>query len=195
MEINVLARQGPWHQARRGYGLEGTCCTARVTPPACSAVPDPARDITESGPFSPRPLDAGPEAAELQLRCHQIRHWFVTQALNDIHQHARSEEDLQNLRSSLRELMAWKSDMLPVYDQAIRRHDLTELAHRIHARIEREHQDDCARCSQPVSRHELLSESHRTLEEMLGSCPRDLAMPSCSRAAATHHTCRTRSST
>lgn len=106
-------------------------------------------------------------AAGLQVRCHQVRHWFVTQALNDIHQRARSAEELQSLRGALRELMAWTSDMLPIYDQAIRRHNLPELAHRIHARIEREHRHDRARRSQPAPRPESLTESQQMLDEML----------------------------
>ncbi|WP_136253676.1 site-specific integrase [Onishia niordana] len=106
-------------------------------------------------------------AAGLQLRCHQVRHWFVTQALNEIHQRAGSAEELQTLRSSLFELMAWKSDMLPVYDQAMRRHDLPELAHRIHAHIEREQQHNRALRSHLAPRPEMVTESQRMLEEML----------------------------
>ncbi|MGC3875015.1 tyrosine-type recombinase/integrase [Halomonas sp. GXIMD04776] len=106
-------------------------------------------------------------AAGLQVRCHQVRHWFVTQALNDIHQRARSAEELQSLRGALRELMAWTSDMLPIYDQAIRRHNLPELAHHIHARIEREHRRDRARRSQPDPRPESITESQQMLDEML----------------------------
>jgi ABC-type oligopeptide transport system substrate-binding subunit len=60
-------------------------------------------------------------------------------ALNDIHKRAKTDEELQNLRSELRELMAWRSDMLPIYDQAMRRLDIPNLASNIHKRIEAEH--------------------------------------------------------
>src|SRR3546814_5391649 len=50
--------------------------------------------------------------SQLKLRLHQVRHWFVTIALNELHQRATSDEELQRLRSDFRELMAWKSDML-----------------------------------------------------------------------------------
>ncbi len=77
-------------------------------------------------------------AAGISLRCHQVRHWFVTQALSAIHAGARSEAQLLWDRGAFRELMAWKSDMLPVYDQAVRRHDLPGTAARVHAWIDRE---------------------------------------------------------
>ena len=76
--------------------------------------------------------------AGIALRCHQVRHWFVTQALSAIHAGARSEAQLLRDRGAFRELMAWKSDMLPVYDQAVRRHDLPGTAARVHAWIDRE---------------------------------------------------------
>lgn len=77
-------------------------------------------------------------AAGIAMRCHQVRHWFVTQALSAIHAGARSEVQLLRDREAFRELMAWKSDMLPVYDQAVRRHDLPGTAARVHAWIDRE---------------------------------------------------------
>jgi len=77
-------------------------------------------------------------AAGIGLRCHQVRHWFVTQALSAIQAGARSEAQLLRDRAAFRELMAWKSDMLPVYDQAVRRHDLPGTAARVHAWIDRE---------------------------------------------------------
>ena len=65
--------------------------------------------------------------------------------------------------------MAWKTDMLPVYDQAIHRHNLPALASRIHARIEEAHQtsveDLAARRSDPVAATP--SASELMLEEML----------------------------
>ena len=76
--------------------------------------------------------------AGISLRCHQVRHWFVAQALSAIHAEARSEAQLVRDREAFRELMAWKSDMLPVYDQAVRRHDLPGTAVRVHAWIDRE---------------------------------------------------------
>ena len=76
--------------------------------------------------------------AGIALRCHQVRHWFVTQALSAIHAGAQSEAQLLRDREAFRELMAWKSDMLPVYDQAVRRHDLPGTAASVHAWIDRE---------------------------------------------------------
>jgi len=83
--------------------------------------------------WTPALRDAG-----IALRCHQVWHWFVTQALSAIHAGARSEAQLLRDRGAFRELMAWKSDMLPVYDQAVRRHDLPGTAARVHAWIDRE---------------------------------------------------------
>lgn len=77
-------------------------------------------------------------AAGIKLRPHQVRHWYVTQALNTFAATARSEAELARLRDSLRELMKWRTNMLPVYDQAIRRHDLPSTAARVHAYIERQ---------------------------------------------------------
>lgn len=76
-------------------------------------------------------------AGGIMLRCHQVRHWFVTQALRALQDGASSEAQLLRDRQAFRELMAWKSDMLPVYDQAVRRHDLPLTAGRIHAWIDR----------------------------------------------------------
>jgi|TARA_R110000796_G_scaffold229731_1_gene347204 integrase len=106
----------------------------------------------------------------LQLRCHQVRHWFVTMALNDVHKRSRSEEELQNSRGAIRELMAWKTDMLPTYDQAIRRHNLPELAHHIHVRMEQEHSAALARKKKQSATKgtALKTASQQMLEEMLG---------------------------
>lgn len=63
-------------------------------------------------------------AAGINIRPHQVRHWFVTMALNEIHRSAGSEADLLQKRNALQALMGWRSDMLPAYDQARQRHDL-----------------------------------------------------------------------
>jgi len=75
-------------------------------------------------------------ASGIRIRPHQVRHWFVTTALKEIEARSRSPEELQTERAALRQLMAWKSDMLPIYDQAIRKNSLPTLAARIHAQIE-----------------------------------------------------------
>jgi integrase len=113
------------------------------------------------------------ESAGLKIRLHQVRHWFVTMALNDIHRRATSDENLLHLRSELRELMAWRTDMLPTYDQAVRRHNLPELANAIHLRLEIEHEralarikaDEALKGGKPVS--EIRSVSQSLLDEML----------------------------
>lgn len=78
------------------------------------------------------------QAAGIKLRPHQVRHWHVTQALNTFAATAKSEAELAQLRQGFREGMGWRSDMLPVYDQARRRHDLPRIMARVHARIEQQ---------------------------------------------------------
>ncbi len=113
-------------------------------------------------------------AAGIALRCHQVRHWFVTQALSAIQAGARSEAQLLQDRAAFRELMAWKSDMLPVYDQAVRRHDLPGTAARVHAWIDRESSQARDREDAETVRNEpgparpMPSEAATLLEDMLG---------------------------
>jgi hypothetical protein len=113
-------------------------------------------------------------AAGIALRCHQVRHWFVTQALSAIEASARSEAQLMHDRQAFRELMAWRADMLPVYDQAIRRHDLPRTAARIHAWIDRQGRrpsartDAEARRRAPMPTRPVSSEAAAMLDEMLG---------------------------
>ena len=115
------------------------------------------------------------QAAGIKLRCHQVRHWYVTQALNTFADSARSEAELARLRQSFREMMNWRSDMLPVYDQAIRRHDLPRTAARIHTWIDRQsRRRRAARKEGGSGRREAVpvgpasSEAAAMLEEMLG---------------------------
>lgn len=114
------------------------------------------------------------QAAGIKLRCHQVRHWFVTRGLSAIEADAESEEQLKRDRQTFRELMGWKSDMLPVYDQAIRRHDLPRLAARVHASIERRGRRRPARKGAetgrraPATTGPASSETAAMLEEMLG---------------------------
>lgn len=82
--------------------------------------------------------DPALQAAGIKLRPHQVRHWHVTQALNIFAATAQSEADLARLRQGFREGMKWRTDMLPVYDQAIRRHDLPRIMARVHDRIDRQ---------------------------------------------------------
>lgn len=113
-------------------------------------------------------------AAGIALRCHQVRHWFVTQALSAIEASARSEAQLMHDRQAFRELMAWRADMLPVYDQAIRRHDLPRTAARIHAWIDRQGRRPSARTGAearrraPMPTRPVSSEAAAMLDEMLG---------------------------
>jgi len=113
-------------------------------------------------------------AAGIALRCHQVRHWFVTQALSAIEAGARSEAQLVRDRQAFRELMAWRTDMLPVYDQAIRRHDLPRTAARIHAWIDRRgrqattRKEDGAGMRETVPVDPASSEAATMLDEMLG---------------------------
>jgi integrase len=110
-------------------------------------------------------------SSKIKLRPHQVRHWFVTSALNDIHRRATSSEELQSLRSGLKALMAWRSDMLPVYDQAARRHNLPELANLIHLRVEEEHQLALETVKNPSNLDQVIkpkSYSQEMLDEMLG---------------------------
>ncbi len=113
-------------------------------------------------------------ASGIALRCHQVRHWFVTQALSALATGARSEAQLVHDRQAFRELMAWRTDMLPVYDQAIRRHDLPRTAARIHAWIDRRGRRPSA-CKEAGSRRRETtpvgpapSEAAAMLDEMLG---------------------------
>lgn len=101
-----------------------------------------------------------------------MRHWYVTQALSAIEACARSEAQRVRDRQAFRELMAWKTDMLPVYDQAIRRHDLPRTAARIHAWIDRRGRRPSARKDAGAGRRAptdpAASEAAAMLEEMLG---------------------------
>lgn len=114
------------------------------------------------------------QAAGIKLRCHQVRHWYVTQALSALAAGARSEAQLVRDRQAFRELMAWRSDMLPIYDQAIRRHDLPRTAARIHAWIDRQGRRPAARKEGGPGRHEAVpvgpasSEAAAMLDDMLG---------------------------
>lgn len=87
---------------------------------------------------------------------------------------SRSEAQLVRDRQAFRELMAWRSDMLPVYDQAIRRHDLPRTAARIHAWIDRRGRRPIARKEGGPGTREAVplgpasSEAAAMLEEMLG---------------------------
>lgn len=87
--------------------------------------------------WSPALEDAG-----LRLRPHQIRHWFVTTALNDFQARGESEEAIARMRIDFRSLMGWKSDMLPTYDQAINKHNIPDLARKIHEIIEQKHKTE-----------------------------------------------------
>ena len=113
-------------------------------------------------------------ASGIVLRCHQVRHWFVTQALSALAAGARSEAQLVHDRQAFRELMAWRTDMLPVYDQAIRRHDLPRTAARIHAWIDRRGRRPSAGKEAGSRRRETTpvvpapSEAAAMLDEMLG---------------------------
>lgn len=113
-------------------------------------------------------------ASGIALRCHQVRHWFVTQALSALAAGARSDAQLVHDRQAFRELMAWRTDMLPVYDQAIRRHDLPRTAARIHAWIDRRGRRPAARWEGGSGTRETVplgpasSEAATMLDEMLG---------------------------
>ncbi|WP_455811093.1 hypothetical protein [Pseudomonas graminis] len=107
-------------------------------------------------------------AAGLNIRAHQVRHWFVTMALNEIHSSSGSEADLQQKRSALQALMGWRSDMLHAYDQARQRHDLPLLASAIHAYIEnKQHQAPSASDSPNPNE----SQGMLMLREMFGELP------------------------
>lgn len=103
--------------------------------------------------------------AGLNIRTHQVRHWFVTMALNEIHHSAGSESDLLQKRSALQALMGWRSDMLPAYDQARQRHDLPLLASTIHAYIEDKQLETQTAYDVPDSEESQVS---LMLKEMLG---------------------------
>ncbi len=113
-------------------------------------------------------------ASGIVLRCHQVRHWFVTQALSALAAGAQSDEQLVHDREAFRELMAWRTDMLPVYDQAIRRHDLPQTAARIHAWIDRRGRRPAAGKEGGSARRDAApfgqaaSEASAMLDEMLG---------------------------
>ena len=105
------------------------------------------------------------KAAGLKLCVHQIRHWFVTMALNEIQSGVGSETEIRQKRSTLKTLMGWKSDMLPAYDQARQRHDLPHLASTIHAYIEKK-QYETPRISEEEVQRE--SGAELMLREMFG---------------------------
>lgn len=111
------------------------------------------------------------KSSGIKLRPHQCRHWFVTMGLNDIHQSAKSDEELLRLRGEFRELLGWRSDMLPAYDQARTRHNLPELAARLQGKIEEQHERAVAKLREKqISATETKkSEGQRLLEEMLKS--------------------------
>jgi len=88
-------------------------------------------DYFRSDFWTPALLKAG-----LRVRPHQVRHWFVTMALEDIENQPIPLESKEQLRAQLKLLMGWKSDMIPAYDQSIRMLRLPQLAERIHSAIE-----------------------------------------------------------
>lgn len=107
-------------------------------------------------------------AAGISIRPHQVRHWFVTMALNEIHRSAGSETDLLQKRNALLALMGWRSDMLPAYDQARQRHDLPLLASTIHAYIENKQSEASLITDFPDNRE---SQGSLMLKEMFGEEP------------------------
>ena len=107
-------------------------------------------------------------AAGINIRPHQVRHWFVTMALNEIHRSANSEADLLQKRNALQVLMGWRSDMLPAYDQARQRHDLPLLASTIHAYIENKQAEASLITDFPDNRE---SQGSLMLKEMFGEEP------------------------
>jgi site-specific recombinase XerD len=107
-------------------------------------------------------------AGGLKIRAHQVRHWFVTMALNEIHISSGSEADLRQKRSALQTLMGWHSNMLPAYDQARQRYDLPSLASAIHAYIERKQLELPAVSDQAEPRE---SHGELMLREMFGDLP------------------------
>ncbi|CND62521.1 tyrosine-type recombinase/integrase [Yersinia pseudotuberculosis] len=107
-------------------------------------------------------------AGGLKIRAHQVRHWFVTMALNEIHISSGSEADLRQKRSALQTLMGWRSDMLPAYDQARQRYDLPSLASAIHAYIERKQLESPPVSDEPDQRE---SYGELMLREMFGDLP------------------------
>lgn len=108
--------------------------------------------------------------AGLRVRPHQIRHWYVTGALRLIDQTATTEDQRANERAKLRLLMGWKSDMLPVYDQAVNHNSLPELAAKIHQNIDARHSEatQARRISQATA-SVAPSNVDRMLDDLLGS--------------------------
>lgn len=108
--------------------------------------------------------------AGIKLRPHQVRHWFVTMALNDIKARAKSPEELQNLRSNLVALMAWRTDMISTYDQAMQHHNLPIIASELHLALEaRQEASNTFTLENSINDTLPLSQSLLLLKEMLGS--------------------------
>lgn len=108
--------------------------------------------------------------AGIKLRPHQVRHWFVTMALNDIKARAKSPEELQNLRSNLVALMAWRTDMISIYDQAMQHHNLPIIASELHLALEaRQEASNTFTLENSINDTLPLSQSLLLLKEMLGS--------------------------
>ena len=108
--------------------------------------------------------------AGIKLRPHQVRHWFVTMALNDIKARAKSPEELQNLRSNLVALMAWRTDMISTYDQAMQHHNLPIIASELHVALEaRQEASNIFTLENSINDTLPLSQSLVLLKEMLGS--------------------------
>ena len=106
----------------------------------------------------------------MKLRPHQVRHWFVTMALNDIKARAKNPEELQNFRSSLLSLMAWRTDMIPTYDQAMQHHNLPTIASELHHALETRQEAENIRILENQANDPTpLSRSLILLKEMLGS--------------------------
>ncbi|MGQ5524643.1 hypothetical protein ACUHMQ_15475 [Chitinimonas sp. PSY-7] len=109
------------------------------------------------------------KAAGLKLRLHQIRHWYVTMAIHACQSQASNDSELQMLRARLRQLMAWRSDMLPVYDQAIRGMSLPEMAAVIHRHLEqRQSEAQQVRAKQTRLTRAAVDSIQLLLDEMTG---------------------------
>lgn len=109
------------------------------------------------------------KAGGIKLRPHQVRHWFVTMALNNIKARAKNPQELQNLRSNLLALMAWKTDMIPTYDQAMRHFNLPAIASELHLALEARQLAQNIRSQENlVDEPKPLSRSLLLLREMLG---------------------------
>jgi len=106
----------------------------------------------------------------MKIRPHQVRHWFVTMALHDIKARAKNPEELQNFRSSLLALMAWRTDMIPTYDQAMQHHNLPTIASELHLALETRQEAENIRILENQANGPIpLSRSLILLKEMLGS--------------------------